>query len=202
MDYGALGLKCGLEIHQQLDTHKLFCENPSERSEVVVSEFRRRLRPTQSELGEVDAAVMEEARRKLVFVYQATLKSCLVEADEEPPHPCNEDALDTAILAAMLLRATIVEEVHFMRKIVIDGSNTTGFQRSALVALDGSFELDGKRYGVPTILLEEDAARKIEARDGEVVYRLDRLGVPLIEIATTPNIASPEEAAKVALRIG
>ena len=202
MDYAALGLKCGLEIHQQLDTHKLFCEGASERSDVVTNEFRRRLRPTQSEIGEVDAAVVEEAKRNLAFVYQATPNVCLVEADEEPPHPCNEDALDTTLLVALLLNATIVGEVHFMRKIVIDGSNTTGFQRSALVAVDGWFELEGKRYGVPTILLEEDAARKIEQRDQEVVYRLDRLGVPLIEIATTPNIASPDEAAKVALRIG
>ncbi|TLZ53451.1 MAG: Glu-tRNA(Gln) amidotransferase subunit GatE [Methanobacteriota archaeon] len=202
MDPASLGLKCGLEIHQQLDTHKLFCEDPSDRSEGVVAEFRRRLRPTQSELGEVDAAVMEEAKRKLAFVYQATGNACLVEADEEPPHPCNEDALDTVLLAAMMLNATIVEEIHFMRKIVIDGSNTTGFQRSALVAVDGSFELDGKRYGVPTILLEEDAARKIEERDGDIVYRLDRLGVPLIEVATTPDITSPDDAAKVALRIG
>src|SRR6266571_1442507 len=202
MDYAALGMKCGLEIHQQLDTHKLFCEDASERSDAVAAEFRRRLRPTQSELGEVDAAAVEEAKRKLTFVYQATPNTCLVEADEEPPHSCNEDALDTTLLAAMMLNAAIVEEVHFMRKLVIDGSNTTGFQRSALVAVDGWFELDGKRYGVPTILLEEDAARKIEEREGEVVYRLDRLCIPLIEIATTPNIASPEEAAKVALRIG
>ena len=202
MDYASLGMKCGLEIHQQLDTRKLFCHDASERSEAVTAEFRRRLRPTQSELGEVDAAAVEEAKRRLTFVYQATPDTCLVEADEEPPHPCNEDALDTALLVALMLHATIVEEVHFMRKIVIDGSNTTGFQRSALVAVDGWLEFDGKRYGVPTILLEEDAARKVEERDHEVVYRLDRLGVPLIEIATTPNIASPEEAARVALRIG
>src|SRR3990170_9127853 len=92
MDYAALGLKCGLEIHQQLDTYKLFCEDPSERSDVVTAEFRRRLRPTQSELGEVDAAAVEEAKRKLTFVYQATPNSCLVEADEEPPHPPNSIA--------------------------------------------------------------------------------------------------------------
>ncbi len=202
MDYGAVGLKCGLEIHQQLDTHKLFCRDRSELSEEVAQEFRRRLRPTQSELGEVDAAAVEEAKRDLAFVYQATRNTCLVEADEEPPHPCNEEALDTVLMAALLFHANVLDEVHFMRKIVIDGSNTTGFQRSALVATDGWFELDGKRYGVPTILLEEDAARKVEERDGEVVYRLDRLGVPLIEVATTPNIASPDEAARVALRIG
>ena len=202
MDYRALGFKAGLEIHQQLDSHKLFCADRSELSEAVVEEFVRRLRPTQSELGEVDAAAIEEAKRDLAFVYQATSNTCLVEADEEPPHPCNEDALDTVLTFALMMNATIFDEVHFMRKIVIDGSNTAGFQRSALVAVDGSFEADGKRYGIPTILLEEDAARKVEERDGEVVYRLDRLGIPLVEVSTTPNIESPAEAAKVALRIG
>jgi len=202
MDYRSLGLKCGLEIHQQLDSHKIFCEDRSELSETVVTEFLRRLRPTQSELGEVDAAAVEEAKRNLAFVYQATPNTCLVEADEEPPHPCNEEALDTVLMIALLLNATVFDEIQFMRKIVIDGSNTTGFQRSALVAADGWFDLDGKRYGVPSILLEEDAARKVEERDGEVVYRLDRLGVPLIEVSTTPNIESPDEAAKVALRLG
>ena len=202
MDYHALGLKCGLEVHQQLDTLKLFCSDRSELSEEVRHEFRRRLRPTQSELGEVDAAAIEEAKRNLAFVYQATTNTCLVEADEEPPHPCNEDALDVALTFALMVNARIFDEIHFMRKIVIDGSNTTGFQRSALVAMDGWFELDGKRYGVPSILLEEDAARKVEERDGEVVYRLDRLGIPLVEVSTTPNIEAPDEAAKVALRIG
>lgn len=202
MDYHSLGLKCGLEIHQQLDSHKIFCEDRSELSETVVAEFRRRLRPTQSELGEVDAAAIEEAKRNLAFVYQATPNTCLVEADEEPPHPCNDEALDTVLTFALMVNATIFDEVHFMRKLVIDGSNTTGFQRSAIVAVDGWFELEGKRYGVPTILLEEDAARKVEERDGEVVYRLDRLGIPLIEVSTTPNVESPDEAAKVALRIG
>ncbi len=202
MDYHALGLRCGLEVHQQLDTLKLFCSDRSELSEEVNHEFRRRLRPTQSELGEVDAAAIEEAKRNLAFIYQATSNTCLVEADEEPPHPCNEEALDVALTFALLVNARVFDEIHFMRKIVIDGSNTTGFQRSALVAADGWFELDGKRYGVPSILLEEDAARKIEERDGEVVYRLDRLGIPLIEVNTTPNIEAPDEAAKVALRIG
>lgn len=196
------GVRCGLEVHQQLDTHKLFCPDRSELSEEVRHEFRRRLRPTQSELGEVDAAAIEEAKRNFAFLYQATPNTCLVEADEEPPHPCNGEALDVALMFALIVNARIIDEIHVMRKIVIDGSNTTGFQRSALIATDGWFELEGKRYGVPTILLEEDAARKIEERDGEVVYRLDRLGIPLIEASTTPNIEAPEEAAKVALRIG
>src|SRR5947209_9136501 len=203
MDYRALGLKVGLEIHQQLATHKLFCEDVSALVDTADGQrFRRRLRPTQSELGEVDAAALEEAKRRLTFVYEATPNSCLVEADEEPPHPPNPAALDIALEIALLLNARPVSEVDFMRKIVIDGSNTSGFQRSALVALDGHLETNGKRIGVPTILLEEDAARKLSEAEGEVVYRLDRLGIPLVEIATSPDIETPEEAREVALAFG
>ena len=203
MDYAALGLKVGLEIHQQLLTHKLFCECPSRLADDGGGlRFQRRLRPTQSELGEVDAAAVEEARRHLTFVYEASPNTCLVEADEEPPHHPNTEALDIALEIALLLGAKPVREVDFMRKLVIDGSNTSGFQRSALVALDGSIQVNGKRIGVPTVLLEEDAARKVGEAKDEVVYRLDRLGIPLVEIATTPVIASPEEAREVALAIG
>ncbi len=203
MDYRALGLKVGLEIHQQLATHKLFCDCASRLAEEDSGfRFQRRLRPTQSELGEVDAAAIEEARRHLTFVYEATENSCLVEADEEPPHHPNEDALDVALEISLLLGAKPVREVDFMRKIVIDGSNTAGFQRSALVALDGAIQVNGKRIGVPTILLEEDAARKVGEKADEIFYRLDRLGIPLAEIATTPDIQTPEEAREVALAIG
>jgi glutamyl-tRNA(Gln) amidotransferase subunit E len=203
MDYKALGLKVGLEIHQQLATHKLFCEDASRLVDGAGPiRFRRRLRPTQSELGEVDAAAFEEARRRLTFVYEATNNTCLVEADEEPPHRPNEEALDIALEIALLVGATAVREVHFMRKIVIDGSNTSGFQRSALVAMGGSLSVDGKAIGIPTILLEEDAARKVAESEGEVVYRLDRLGIPLVEVATAPDIETPEEAREVALAIG
>src|SRR5437660_74015 len=203
MDYRALGLKVGLEIHQQLATHKLFCEDASVLVESPSGQrFRRRLRPTQSELGEIDAAAIEEAKRRLTFVYEATPNSCLVEADEEPPHPPNPEALDIALEIALLLDAKAAGEVDFMRKIVIDGSNTSGFQRSALVALDGHLETNGKRIGVPTILLEEDAARKLGEAEGEVVYRLDRLGIPLVEITTSPDIETPEQAREVALAFG
>jgi len=202
LDYRSLGLKVGLEIHQQLDTAKLFCNCNSELSEIVTSTFVRSLRPTQSELGEIDAAALEEARRNLRFRYEATPNSCLVEADEEPPHRMNMDAMEVALIAAMLLRAEPVDEVHVMRKIVIDGSTTTGFQRTSLVAMNGHVEIDGKTIGVPTVEVEEDASRKISERAGEVIYRLDRQGVPLIEISTTPDISTPEEAARVAGHIG
>ncbi|MCJ2562739.1 MAG: Glu-tRNA(Gln) amidotransferase GatDE subunit E, partial [Candidatus Thermoplasmatota archaeon] len=202
MDYAGLGLKVGLEIHQQVDTNKLFCDCPSELREDTSGSFMRRLRPTQSELGEVDRAAIEEARKKLKFIYQPLGTTCLVEADEEPPHRGNEAAIDVALEMALLLGAKPVDEIHFMRKIVIDGSNTAGFQRSALVAMNGRLEVGSKTIPIPMIGLEEDAARKIEQREDSVVYRLDRLGIPLVEISTGPVIESPEEAMKVALRLG
>lgn len=195
-------IKVGLEVHQQLATHKLFCNCDSRLVDEVQEEFVRYLQPTQSELGEVDPAAVEEASKGLRFRYQATPTSCLVEADEEPPHAANREAVALALTMALALDATPVDEVHFMRKTVIDGSNTTGFQRSALVARNGRLEVDGAILGVPTICVEEDAARLVERKGQEAVYRLDRLGIPLVEIATTPDIDSPEMARRAALAIG
>ncbi|HDJ83944.1 MAG TPA: Glu-tRNA(Gln) amidotransferase subunit GatE [Desulfurococcaceae archaeon] len=205
LDYEKLGLKVGLEIHQQLDTkHKLFCDCPTKLVDVdKQDEFERRLRPTQSELGEVDIAAFFEWKRGRIYHYESPrTSSCLVETDEEPPHELNREALTIALAIAKALHSNIVDEIHVMRKIVIDGSNTTGFQRTAIISLGGYIEVDGKRYGVQTICLEEDAARKVGEEGKKVRYRLDRLGIPLIEIATSPDIHSPEEAEKVALAIG
>jgi len=202
LDYRSLGLKVGVEIHQQLSTGKLFCDCDSDLSDEHHKEFLRRLRPTQSELGEIDRAALEQAERKLQFRYQTVPYSCLVEADEEPPHDANTRAIEAALEMASLLSMTPTDEIHFMRKIVIDGSNTGGFQRTALVARNGSLEVNGKRIGVTSICLEEDAARKIEEHEREIVYRLDRLGIPLVEISTEPDISTPEEARLVAERLG
>ncbi len=202
MDYGTLGLKVGIEIHQQLSTGKLFCSCASELVDEHHREIVRRLRPTQSELGEIDKAALEEAERKLQFRYQTVPCSCLVEADEEPPHDANRLAIEASLEMASLLDMVPVDEVHFMRKIVIDGSNTGGFQRTALIATKGALELGGRRFGVATICLEEDAARKLTEHQTEVTYRLDRLGIPLVEIATDPDMTSPEEARAVAARLG
>ena len=207
VDYGEVGLICGLEIHQMLDTrHKLFCNCPTElRRDDPDYRFIRRLRPTRSELGEMDPAALFEFKKGRRFLYESYQDSvCLVEMDEEPPHDLNKEALEIALEIALLLNARPVDEVHVMRKIVIDGSNTTGFQRTALVALDGYVEVRGKKVPIQTICLEEDAARKIDEKPSEalVVYRLDRLGIPLIEIATGPVITSPEEAQEVAQYIG
>ncbi len=194
----------GFEIHQQLETHKLFCKCPSllkeEKPEIMVE---RRLRPTQSELGEIDRAALEEFLKGKSFVYEVYPDTtCLVELDEEPPHNPNEEAVDICLEVALMLKCNIVDEVHFMRKLVIDGSNTSGFQRTAIVALDGYLETDRGRVGIPTICLEEEAARKIAEEGKKTIYRLDRLGIPLIEITTAPDITTPEQAREVALKIG
>jgi glutamyl-tRNA(Gln) amidotransferase subunit E len=199
MDYEKIGFKAGLEIHQQLDTHKLFCNCQSVITEDTNYSFERFLRPTQSELGDLDKAALAEAKRDRYFLYTASNKStCLVEADEEPPHSVNEEAVDLCITMAVLLGAKPVDEVHFMRKIVIDGSNTGGFQRTALLAIDGKIQ----DVGIQTIALEEDAARKIEEKGKLVNYGLDRLGIPLIEIATAADIKNPQHAREIAERIG
>jgi glutamyl-tRNA(Gln) amidotransferase subunit E len=203
-DYKELGLKVGLEIHQQLDTkNKLFCSCKNKLEEEILYEVIRKLRPTESELGEVDPAALMEFKRNRYYVYQAVKEaSCLVELDEEPPHSINEEAIEIATMCALLLNSNILEEIHVMRKEVIDGSNTTGFQRTALLAL-GGFIYDGKeKIGIQSITIEEDASRKIYEDHEKVVYRLDRQGIPLIEIATNPDISDPEQAKRVAYKIG
>lgn len=205
IDYRSIGLKVGLEIHQQLDTkRKLFCHCPTviqARSPDYI--FQRVLKPTQSELGEIDKAAAFEAEKSKIFTYYSFYDSnCMVEHDEEPPHPINEEAVDIALIISLMLNATYVDEIHVMRKIVIDGSNTCGFQRTAIIALGGYIYDDGERIPIQTIVLEEDAARKIEETPREIRYSLDRLGIPLIEIATAPVISTPQQAQRVALKIG
>jgi glutamyl-tRNA(Gln) amidotransferase subunit E len=195
-------VKVGLEVHQQLATGKLFCECPSELSEEVHGSFARRLRSTSGENRAVDAAAALQASRGLLYQYEIASTSCLVEMDEEPPHPLNPAALDVALTLALLLDARPVDEIAVMRKIVVDGSNTAGFQRTALVAVDGHLDLRGKRYSILSICLEEDAARKVRESAGEITYRLDRLGIPLVEIATGPEITGGAEAREVAEEIG
>ncbi|WP_290597954.1 MULTISPECIES: Glu-tRNA(Gln) amidotransferase subunit GatE [unclassified Archaeoglobus] len=205
VDYGMVGLKVGIEIHQQLDTkHKLFCYCPTTHREVEESnfEFFRYLRLKKSEIGEEDRAAKEEVERSRRFIYKYYDTTCLVEADEEPPRELNKEALQIAIQVAKMLNMEVADEVHVMRKIVIDGSNTTGFQRTALVALDGFLEVEGKRVRVATLCLEEEACRKVREGEGFAVYSLDRLGIPLVEIGTEPDIDSPEMAKKVAAKLG
>ncbi|MFB6086269.1 MAG: Glu-tRNA(Gln) amidotransferase subunit GatE [Halodesulfurarchaeum sp.] len=200
-----LGLLAGLEIHQQLDTDtKLFCNCPTtQRDEAAaVRRFHRYLHPTASELGEIDEAALEESRLDREFEYLSYDTTCLVEEDDEPPHPMDEEAIETTLEIAQLLSMTPVDQVHPMRKVVIDGSNTSGFQRTSLIATDGEIETDGGTVGIEDLMLEEESARRIEETDSGVVFSLDRLGVPLVEIGTKPDITSPEQAREAAARIG
>ncbi|MFA4645693.1 Glu-tRNA(Gln) amidotransferase subunit GatE [Pyrococcus kukulkanii] len=203
IDYEQIGLKVGLEIHRQLDTKKLFSPVPSELTDKVDFTFQRRLRPTMSELGEVDPAALEEFKKGRIYIYEGNNElSDLVYMDEEPPRGPDREALEVALQIAYLLNAKPVDEIYYMRKIVIDGSNVSGFQRTAIIATDGKVETPWGTVGIPTICLEEDAARIIERKDREVIYRVDRLGIPLIEISTTPDIHHPEQAKVVAKFIG
>lgn len=205
LDYASLGLVCGIEIHQQLDTAaKLFCGCPTRIREVEESDhqFFRYLRPARSELGEIDRAALEEVLVTRKFIYNSYDTTCLVEADEEPPSELNPEALEIGLVVSRLLSMKIADEVHTMRKIVIDGSNTSGFQRTAYLASHGSIDTSCGRVGVETICLEEEAARIVEDRGDEVVYSLDRLGIPLVEICTSPDIVSPSHAREVAGRLG
>ncbi|MGD0496353.1 MAG: Glu-tRNA(Gln) amidotransferase subunit GatE [Candidatus Bathyarchaeia archaeon] len=206
LDYEKIGLKVGLEIHQQLNTStKLFCNcKPALFKEEPEITFLRRLRPTQSELGQVDAAAFFEFQKGVKILYEANnATSCLVEMDEEPPHALNEEAVETVLTAALMMNAKPVGEIHVMRKTVIDGSNTTGFQRTCVVALNGEIKVGEKTVPIQHASLEEDAARKTGEEKGSTIkYRIDRLGIPLIEVATAPVIKSPNEAAEVALAIG
>ncbi len=205
MDYKALGLKTGLEIHIQLNTRrKLFCHCPPVlRDDEPHFKLERRLHVSVSELGAVDPAVLWEVRKRRKYVYEGYRDTtCLVELDEEPPHMPDEETLATAVAVAKLFNAKLFDEVHVMRKTVIDGSNVSGFQRTMLVAYGGRAKILGYDIGVETIALEEDAARKMGEEGKTVIYRLDRLGIPLIEIATEPMTYTPQQVEEVAWIIG
>lgn len=205
VDYEKTGLKVGIEIHQQLNTSaKLFCNcKPELFKEEPETTFLRRLRPTQSELGQTDPAAFFEFQKGVKILYEANnATSCLVEMDEEPPHQLNREAIDTVLAAALMMKCKPVDEVHVMRKTVIDGSNTTGFQRTCVIALDGEIRVGEKTVPIQHASLEEDAARKTAEEGNTIHYRIDRLGIPLIEVATAPVIKSPKEAEEVSLAIG
>ncbi|MDP3066467.1 MAG: Glu-tRNA(Gln) amidotransferase subunit GatE, partial [Methanobacteriaceae archaeon] len=183
---------------------KLFCPCECELTDKKPKyRFLRNLRPTQSELGKIDRAAFEESRRKLTFIYDAyPYHTCLVESDDEPPHPLNQEALEIGLIIASLLNMKVVDEFHTMRKQVIDGSNTGGFQRTGLVATEGHIDTEYGRVVIENLCLEEDAARRMGQKKGKMEFRLDRLGIPLLEITTDPSIHNPEQVREVAYQIG
>jgi len=164
IDFEKIGLKVGLEIHQQLNTNKkLFCKCKPIESDEYTEIFSRRLRTAKRELGELDpAALFEKTKSKKINYYANSQSSCLVEKDEEPPHDLDHDAKKISLLISSMLESKIFSEIHVMRKTVIDGSNTTGFQRTMLVSQGGNLKVNGKKIGVQAVCLEEDAAKLLK----------------------------------------
>jgi Glu-tRNA(Gln) amidotransferase subunit E-like FAD-binding protein len=206
LDYKKLKFKCGLEIHQQLDADnkKLFCNCPAllrqDKPDYIV---QRKLHAVAGEEGSVDLAAQYQSSLNKEFFYEGyNDTTCLVELDEEPPHEINQDALKISLQIALLMNMKIQPITQVMRKTVIDGSNTSGFQRTTLIARDGFIETDEGNFGIKFLYLEEDAARIINREKNKETYRLDRLGIPLVEVVTEPDIKTPKQAQKVALKIG
>ena len=199
-----VGLKVGLEIHQQLATNKkLFCSCRSIESDEYYMKFQRKLRAVKSELGEYDpAALFEKSKLKTIMYYSNPESSCLVEQDEEPPHNLDKDAKELVLVIASSLNSKIFSEIYPMRKTVIDGSNTTGFQRTMLFSQGGQIDVDGDKIGVQSICLEEDSAKLLGDKGSVREYSLDRLGIPLVEIALDPVEVYPKKIKKIALALG
>ena len=204
MSYKELGLKCGIEIHQQLEGRKLFCACPTlMREDQPQFTVRRKMRAAAGESGKIDVAAQEEQAKDKTFIYEGYHDTtCLVELDEEPPHEINPEALYTALQFSTIVNSTISSVVQVMRKTVVDGSNTSGFQRTALMARNGTISTSIGTVRLTNISLEEDAAKIISETAAQKTYRLDRLGIPLIEIGTAADITSPQQCREAAKKIG
>jgi len=200
-DYAELGLRAGLEIHQQLSTkQKLFCRCPAGNYNTDYdAEILRHMRPTLSELGEYDGTALMEFKTKKEIIYQINHETvCTYEMDDTPPFEINEQALDIALEIAMLLNYKLVSEIHIARKQYLDGSIPTGFQRTTIVGIDGWIPYKDRNIGLYQLGLEEDACREVSDIAHQRVYRTDRLGMPLIEMVTKPEMKTPQEVADVA----
>lgn len=203
-EYKKLGFRCGIEIHRQLATdRKLFCNCVNDKSEDFPFKMSRNLRAVAGELGTIDRAALHEMMRGKNFVYSYEPRTaCLVELDEEPPRGVNMDALKIALTISSLINLRVVDEMHVMRKTVVDGSSVSGFQRTALLGYGGHIKTGEGRVGITNLSIEEDSAPKVSEENETVHYRLDRLGVPLVEIGTDTDIVSPEHCMEVAQKIG
>jgi Glu-tRNA(Gln) amidotransferase subunit E-like FAD-binding protein len=204
-EYQKLGFKCGLEIHNRLNTKtKLFCNcKPRFSEEKPITLIKRKLRAVSGEMGQVDVAAIYEYLRDRTFNYSCYKEeTCLICIDEEPPNSINREALNIVLQITKLLKAEIPDEIHIMRKIVIDGSNVCSFQRTAVVGTNGILETSQGKVRITNICLEEESAGIVGQKGNDISYRLDRLGIPLIEIGTAPDIKNPDHAKEVAEKLG
>jgi len=205
VDWKKLKLRCGVEIHQQLLTEKkLFCRCPAGKyTDVVDAKVLRHMRPTLSELGEYDGTALMEFKTKKNIVYLLDRSSvCTYEMDDTPPFQVNREALDIAIEICMNLECKIVGEIHVIRKQYLDGSIPTGFQRTAIIGVDGKVKVGDKEIGIIQVSVEEDSCREVSDKGHNIVFRTDRLSMPLVEVVTEPQMYTPEEAATVVKALG
>ncbi len=205
IDYEEIGLRVGLEVHQQLLTEqKMFCKCPAGLyTRTHDGAVLRHMRPTLSELGEYDGtALMEFKTRKNIVYLLHESNVCTYELDDSPPFLVNPQALDIAIEQCLMMDCDIIDEVHIARKQYLDGSIPTGFQRTAIVGVNGSLPFKGRKLTVTQISIEEDSCREVLDRGHLIVWRADRLGMPLIETVTEPELTTPEEVEEAILLIG
>ncbi len=199
-DYKFIGFKSGLEVHQQLLTEKkLFCRCPAGKySDNYNAEILRHMRPTLSELGEYDGTALMEFKTKKDIIYRINYDTvCTYEMDDTPPFKMNQQALDITIKIAMLLNANIVDEIHISRKQYLDGSIPTGFQRTAIISVGGWVPYKDRRINIIQMSIEEDSCREYSDMGHKRIYLTDRLGMPLIETVTAPDMRTPYEVADV-----
>ncbi len=205
IDYAEVGLIAGLEVHQQLLTAiKMFCRCPARMyTSTHDGSVLRHMRPTLSELGEYDGTALMEFKTKKNIVYLLHKSNvCTYEMDDTPPFLINQDALDVAIEQCLMLGCDIVDEVHIARKQYLDGSIPTGFQRTAIVGVNGRLPFRGRTLSVTQVSVEEDSCREVSDRGHLIVWRTDRLGMPLIETVTGPDLRTPEEVEEAILLVG
>ncbi|HEY0592705.1 MAG TPA: Glu-tRNA(Gln) amidotransferase subunit GatE, partial [Thermoanaerobaculia bacterium] len=205
LDYEAVGLISGLEVHQQLLTReKLFCRCPAGLyTETHDGEVLRHMRPTLSELGEYDGTALMEFKTKKEIVYLLNhLNVCTYEMDDTPPFLVNQDAIDVSIELCLMMQMDIIDEVHIARKQYLDGSIPTGFQRTAIVGVNGRLPFRGRDITITHLSVEEDSCREVRDRGHQIVWRTDRLGMPLTETVTGPDLRTPEEVRDAILLCG
>jgi len=207
INYTDIGVRIGLEIHQELSGNKLFCScisNLQEKNKLV--EIYRKIKPSMGETGDIDLASLYEQQKNQEFIYYGYKDEfCLVETDDEPPHEVNEEALKAALQLASFFRLQIPDELQVMRKIITNGSVTSGFQRSILTGYgteESYIETVQGRVKIKDLYLEEESAKIIKKEENKTYYSLSRLGIPLIEIGTLPDIKTPEQAKEAAQQIG
>src|SRR6266496_4266150 len=124
----------------------------------------------------------------------------------------NRKAVEFAVLAAIALNCRVNETSIFARKNYFYPDLPKGYQISQYdrpLAEHGWIEIDSKagakKIGITRLHLEEDAGKSLHEGFPDAAEKtaidLNRSGVPLIEIVSEPDIASPEEAYEYLTRL-